>query len=54
MKTTASIAEVPGRYRIAVHYADFDIRANFSSYDLDPASGTYRVIREGHLDQPAP
>jgi hypothetical protein len=35
----------------AVHYAGFDLRTNFSVYDLDPASGSHRVIREGHLDQ---
>jgi len=37
----------------AVHYEGFDIRTNFSIYDLDPATGEYQVIREGHLDQPA-
>ncbi len=36
----------------AVHYEGFEIRTNFSVYDLDPATGEYRVIREGHLDQP--
>jgi hypothetical protein len=35
----------------AVHYPGFDICTNFNVYDLDPASGRYRVIREGHLDQ---
>lgn len=37
----------------AVHHQGFDIRANFNIYDLDPENGTFRVIREGHLDQPA-
>ena len=37
----------------AVHYDGFDIRTNFSIYDLNPDSGQYHVIREGHLDQPA-
>ena len=37
---------------LAVHYESFDIRTNFSVYDLDPETGRYRVIREGHLDQP--
>lgn len=36
----------------AVHYQGFDIRTNFNIYDLDPVSGSFRVIREGHLDQP--
>jgi hypothetical protein len=36
----------------ATRYEGFDIRTNFSVYDLDPATGQYRVIREGHLDQP--
>lgn len=37
----------------AEHYPGFDIRTNFNIYDLDPATGKYEVIREGHLDQPA-
>ena len=36
---------------LAVHYDGFDIRTNFSVYDLDPDTGEYQVIREGHLDQ---
>jgi len=36
----------------AVHYEGFDIRDNFSIYDLNTETGEYRVIREGHLDQP--
>jgi hypothetical protein len=36
----------------AAHYKGFDIRTNFSIYDLDTATGEYRVIRAGHLDQP--
>lgn len=36
----------------AVHYDGFDIRTNFSVYELRPETGQYRVIREGHLDQP--
>ncbi|MBA3014965.1 MAG: hypothetical protein KKD63_10080 [Proteobacteria bacterium] len=36
----------------AVHYQGFDIRTNFNIYDLDQVSGKFRVIREGHLDQP--
>jgi len=29
----------------------FDIKTNFSIYDLNPNTGEYRVIREGHQDQ---
>jgi hypothetical protein len=36
----------------AVRYEGFDVRTNFNIYDLDPASGEYRVIRAGYLDQP--
>jgi hypothetical protein len=36
----------------AVRHSGYDVRANFSIYDLDPATGFHRVIREGHLDQP--
>lgn len=37
----------------AVHYPGLDPKSNFSIYDLDPATGDYRVIREGFRDQPA-
>ena len=37
---------------LAVHADGFDIRDNFSIYDVDTDAGTYTVIREGHLDQP--
>jgi hypothetical protein len=36
----------------AAHYEGFDIRTNFSIYDLDTDTGEYRVIREGFRDQP--
>ena len=36
----------------AVHYDGFDIRTNFSIYQVDTATGAYRMIRVGHLDQP--
>ncbi|MHC4886585.1 MAG: hypothetical protein ACYTGH_16030 [Planctomycetota bacterium] len=36
---------------LAVHYDGFDIDTNFNIYDLDPATGEFHVIREGHLDQ---
>ena len=35
----------------AVRKPGFDIDTNFSVYDLDPATGEYKVIREGKLDQ---
>lgn len=37
---------------LAIHYDGFDIRTNFSVYDVDITDGQYRVIREGYLDQP--
>lgn len=36
---------------LAVHHPGFDIRTNFSIYDLDTETGDYRVIREGYRDQ---
>lgn len=36
---------------IATHYQGFDIRTNFNIYDLDTETSTFRVLREGHLDQ---
>jgi len=36
----------------AVRNEGFDIRTNFNIYDVDTETGKYRVIREGHLDQP--
>jgi hypothetical protein len=30
----------------------YDVLTNFDIYDLDPATGSRRVIREGRLDQP--
>ena len=37
---------------LAVHYEGFDIRTNFSVYNVDITTGEYKVVREGHLDQP--
>ena len=37
----------------AIREEGFDIVTNFNIYDLDTATGEYRVIREGRLDQPA-
>jgi hypothetical protein len=36
----------------AVRYEGWNVRTNFNIYDLDPKNGTFRVIREGYLDQP--
>jgi hypothetical protein len=36
---------------LATHYKGIDMRTNFNIYDLDTETGTFRVIREGHLDQ---
>lgn len=36
---------------LAVHNEGFDLKTNFSIYDLDLKTGEYRVIREGHKDQ---
>lgn len=36
---------------LAVHHEGFDIRTNFSIYDLNTDTGAYHVIREGHKDQ---
>jgi hypothetical protein len=37
----------------AVHYEGFDIRTNFNIYDLNVETGSARIIRQGHLDQPS-
>ena len=36
----------------AVRHDGFSIHTNFHIYDLDTTAGEYRIIREGHLDQP--
>ncbi len=35
----------------ARRFAGFDVKTNFSIYDLDTGTGEYRVIRAGHRDQ---
>jgi hypothetical protein len=35
----------------AVHHEGFDIKTNFSIYDVNTDSGEFKVIREGHKDQ---
>lgn len=36
---------------LAVHNEGFDIKTNFSIYDLNTETGEYRVVREGYEDQ---
>lgn len=36
---------------LATHYKGIDMRTNFNIYDLDTATGKFRVIREGYMDQ---
>jgi len=36
---------------IAVHHEGFDLKTNFSIYDLNVETGEYHVIRAGHEDQ---
>ncbi len=36
---------------LAVHHEGFDIKTNFSIYDLNTETGAFKVIREGHRDQ---
>ena len=38
---------------LATHHEGFDIRTNFSIYDVDTGTGRFRCVREGHLDQDA-
>lgn len=36
---------------LATRYEGFDIKTNFSIYDLNTETGEYKVIRKGELDQ---
>ncbi len=36
---------------LATHHKGFDIKTNFNVYDLDPETGRFECVREGHLDQ---
>jgi hypothetical protein len=47
----ASGEEGSASLNFAVRKPGFDIDTNFSVYDLDTATGDYRMIREGRLDQ---
>jgi hypothetical protein len=46
-----SDAQGSASLNLAVHYEGFDIRTNFNIYHLEIATGEYKVIREGFLDQ---
>lgn len=46
-----SMEEGSAAINFAVHYEGIDIRTNFNIYDLDTDTGTFRVIREGYIDQ---
>jgi hypothetical protein len=47
-----SFAEGSAAINFAVHYEGIDMRTNFNIYDVDLAAGTFRLLREAHLDQP--
>jgi len=36
---------------VAVRDEGFDVATNFSIYELDSANGSFKVLREGWLDQ---
>ncbi len=36
---------------LAVRHPWFDLKTEFNIYDLDAATGRFRIVREGHLDQ---
>ena len=36
---------------LATHYEGFDLKTNFNIYSLNPETGKFKMIREGHLDQ---
>ena len=47
-----SLEEGSSAINFAVHYEGIDMRTNFSIYDLDLETGSFKVIREGFKDQP--
>jgi hypothetical protein len=53
-RITSCDKEGSASLNLAIHTSGFDPRTNFSIYDLEVASGQFRVIRSGHLDQPGP
>jgi hypothetical protein len=51
-RITSCDKEGSASLNLAIHKPGFDLRTNFNIYDLDVASGQFRVVRAGHLDQP--
>ena len=47
-----SLEEGSSAINFAVHHEGIDMRTNFSIYDLDLETGSFKVIREGFKDQP--
>ena len=47
-----SMEEGSAAINFAVHHEGIAMRTNFNIYDLDTATGKFRVIREGYIDQP--
>ncbi len=43
--------EVSASINLAVRFEGFDVNNNFDIYDLDTATGDFRVIRKGYEDQ---
>jgi hypothetical protein len=50
-RVLSDAAQGSASVNLATHYPGFNIRTNFSIYDLDVRTGEHRVLREGHLDQ---
>lgn len=50
-RITSHETEGSASLNVAVRYEGFDIKTNFSVYDVDINEGTSRVIREGYKDQ---
>lgn len=48
----SSLAEGSVAINFAVHHAGIDIRTNFNIYDVNIATGEFKVIREAFRDQP--
>ena len=46
-----SLEQGSASINLATHYEGWDVRNNFSIYDLDTETGAFKVIREGFKDQ---
>jgi len=46
-----SLEQGSASINLATHFEGWDVKNNFSIYDLDTDTGKYRVIREGFKDQ---